>query len=121
MYNCFLINFRSLAINCYTPFKLTGAEAEEWQKGKPVRVLRSSKFKSSKYAPKDGIRYDGIYKVQKYYRIMGKSGWYVWRYVLKRDDLEPAPWAEGGQEYPIVVSYSNSIIHFYSVLLEYYI
>lgn len=42
-------------------------------------------------------RYDGIYKVVKYYPDIGKSGFRVWRYVLRRDDPSPAPWTKEGK------------------------
>lgn len=42
-------------------------------------------------------RYDGIYKVVKYYPDVGKSGFRVWRYVLRRDDPSPAPWTKEGK------------------------
>ncbi len=46
--------------------KTDGADAgDNWRKGKPVRVIRNYKgAKHSKYAPEDGNRYDGIYKVR---------------------------------------------------------
>nr|CAI5859935.1 unnamed protein product [Callosobruchus analis] len=92
---------KALALNCNVPLNKDGAEATDWQKGKPVRVLRNWKLsKHSKYAPQEGIRYDGIYKVVKYYKEKGLSGFYVWRYLFRRDDPAPAPWEEGGQEYP---------------------
>lgn len=43
-------------------------------------------------------RYDGIYKVVKYFPFKGKSGFIVWRYQLKRDDPVPAPWTKAGKE-----------------------
>lgn len=43
------------------------------------------------------FRYDGIYKVVKYYPDTGKSGFRVWRYLLRRDDLAAAPWTEEGK------------------------
>ena len=33
----------------------------------------------------------------KYYPEKGKSGFIVWRYVLRRDDPIPAPWTKEGQ------------------------
>ena len=40
-----------------------GGRAKDWRKGKPVRVVRSEKFKKhSKFAPEEGCRYDGTYK-----------------------------------------------------------
>ncbi|KAJ8278338.1 hypothetical protein GJAV_G00086540 [Gymnothorax javanicus] len=91
---------RALALNCNAPLnEKAGAEAKSWKAGKPVRVVRSSKGrKHSKYCPEDGNRYDGIYKVVKYWPEKGKSGFLVWRYLLKRDDEEPAPWTREGKE-----------------------
>lgn len=55
---------RALALNCHSPINEEGAEAEDWRQGKPVRVVRNMKGgKHSKYAPAEGNRYDGIYKV----------------------------------------------------------
>ena len=63
-----------------------------------MRVVRGPKLKKHfpKYAPEDGFRYDGLYKVVKYYKEKGLSGFNVWRYVLRRDDQAPAPWTKEG-------------------------
>uniref|UniRef100_A0A8C7CB19 E3 ubiquitin-protein ligase UHRF n=1 Tax=Oncorhynchus kisutch TaxID=8019 RepID=A0A8C7CB19_ONCKI len=91
---------RALALNCNASVnEKDGAEAKDWKAGKPVRVVRSSKGrKHSKFSPEDGNRYDGIYKVVKYWPEKGKSGFLVWRYLLKRNDDEPAPWTRDGKE-----------------------
>ncbi|XP_069815528.1 E3 ubiquitin-protein ligase UHRF1-like [Dendropsophus ebraccatus] len=91
---------RALALNCNAPINdKQGAEAKDWKAGKPVRVVRNAKGrKHSKYAPEDGNRYDGIYKVVKYWPETGKSGFMIWRYLLRRDDEEPAPWTKEGKE-----------------------
>ncbi|KAM6902729.1 E3 ubiquitin-protein ligase UHRF2 [Xenentodon cancila] len=91
---------RALALNCDAPLNdKDGAESRNWRAGKPVRVVRSSKGRRiSKYAPEEGNRYDGIYKVVKYWPEIGKCGYLVWRYLLRRDDLEPAPWTPEGME-----------------------
>ncbi|TRZ03334.1 hypothetical protein DNTS_027491 [Danionella cerebrum] len=91
---------RALALNCNAKVNdKDGAEAKDWKAGKPVRVVRSSKGrKHSKYCPEDGNRYDGIYKVVKYWPEKGKSGFLVWRYLLKRNDDESAPWTRDGKE-----------------------
>ena len=34
----------------------------------------------------------------KYWPEKGKSGFLVWRYLLKRDDDEPAPWTRDGKD-----------------------
>ena len=54
-----------MAKNCNAPLDAkNGAEAKDWRAGKPVRVVRNCKgSKHSEYAPKEGNRYDGIYKV----------------------------------------------------------
>uniref|UniRef100_A0AAR2IZP6 E3 ubiquitin-protein ligase UHRF n=1 Tax=Pygocentrus nattereri TaxID=42514 RepID=A0AAR2IZP6_PYGNA len=91
---------RALALNCDAPLNdKDGAESRNWRAGKPVRVIRSSKGRRiSKYAPEEGNRYDGIYKVVKYWPEIGKCGFLVWRYLLRRDDVEPAPWTPEGIE-----------------------
>uniref|UniRef100_A0A8D3DDP9 E3 ubiquitin-protein ligase UHRF n=1 Tax=Scophthalmus maximus TaxID=52904 RepID=A0A8D3DDP9_SCOMX len=91
---------RAVALNCNVPVNdKNGAESKNWREGKPVRVVRSCKGrKHSKYCPEEGNRYDGIYKVVKYWPAKGKSGFLVWRYLLKRDDDEPAPWTRDGKE-----------------------
>ncbi|KAK9503887.1 hypothetical protein O3M35_010353 [Rhynocoris fuscipes] len=90
---------KALALNCKAPLDpINGAEAEDWRQGNPVRVVRNFRgAKHSKYAPKEGNRYDGLYKVVKYYPEKGKSGFLVWRYLLRRDDPSPAPWTEEGK------------------------
>ena len=56
---------RALARNCNAPIdKKKGGEAKDWRGGKAVRVVRNFKGSAhSKYAPEEGNRYDGIYKV----------------------------------------------------------
>lgn len=91
---------RALALNCNVKFNdKVGAEAKNWKEGKPVRVVRNAKgAKHSKYCPEEGNRYDGIYKIVKYWPEKGKSGFLVWRYLLRRDDSEPAPWTKDGKD-----------------------
>ncbi|XP_008813443.2 E3 ubiquitin-protein ligase ORTHRUS 2-like [Phoenix dactylifera] len=60
--------------------------------GYPVRVVRSHKEKRSSYAPENGVRYDGIYRVEKCWRKVGVQGFKVCRYLFVRCDNEPAPW-----------------------------
>jgi len=40
----------------------------------------------SKYGPTEGYRYDGIYKVVKYWPQRGEHGFIVWKYLMRRDD-----------------------------------
>ncbi|XP_022134817.1 E3 ubiquitin-protein ligase ORTHRUS 2-like isoform X2 [Momordica charantia] len=61
-------------------------------KGYPVRVVRSHKEKRSSYAPEKGLRYDGIYRIEKCWRKVGIQGFKVCRYLFVRCDNDPAPW-----------------------------
>lgn len=38
-----------------------------------------------------------MYKVVEYKPVKGKSGFVVWRYLLRRDDISPAPWTSEGK------------------------
>ncbi|KAL5726364.1 RING-type E3 ubiquitin transferase [Ranunculus cassubicifolius] len=62
------------------------------RKGYPVRVVRSHKEKRSCYAPESGVRYDGVYRIEKCWRKVGIQGFKVCRYLFVRCDNEPAPW-----------------------------
>ncbi|KAK3021112.1 hypothetical protein RJ639_045496 [Escallonia herrerae] len=62
------------------------------RKGYPVRVVRSHKEKRSSYAPEIGVRYDGIYRIEKCWRKVGIQGYKVCRYLFVRCDNDPAPW-----------------------------
>ena len=64
---CVCVCVRALAKNCNVAKldSVKGAEAKDWRAGKPVRVVRNCKGrKHSTYAPDEGNRYDGLYKVQ---------------------------------------------------------
>jgi hypothetical protein len=57
--------------------------------GKPVRVVRSSKFVSD-FAPFNGYRYDGLYTVTHACREMDRAGrFYICRYNLERIPGQP--------------------------------
>ncbi|KAI8544108.1 hypothetical protein RHMOL_Rhmol08G0269700 [Rhododendron molle] len=62
------------------------------KKGYPVRVIRSHKDKHSSYAPETGVRYDGIYRIEKCWQKDGMQGFKVCRYLFVRCDNSPAPW-----------------------------
>ncbi|XP_054799694.1 E3 ubiquitin-protein ligase ORTHRUS 2-like [Prosopis cineraria] len=66
-------------------------------KGYPVRVIRSHKEKRSSYAPEEGLRYDGIYRIEKCWQKQGLQGFKVCRYLFVRCDNEPAPWTSDEQ------------------------
>lgn len=101
-----IFGIRALALNCNAIINdQVGAEAKDWKAGKPIRIVRFyKKGEQSAYSPKNGFRYDGIYKVVKYYREQSKSGFVIWKYLLKRDDPEPAPWIQDGHKLDIMVS-----------------
>lgn len=91
---------KALALCCDAPIDdINGAQAKNWKAGKPVRVVRNCKLRRfSVYAPEEGFRYDGIYKVVEYRPVFGNKGLKVWRYLLRRDDPTPAPWTEKGRQ-----------------------
>lgn len=60
---------QALALNC--------------QRGLPVRVIRGSNSESD-YAPAEGYRYDGLYRVTEYWRKKGKRGYQVWLFRLEK-------------------------------------
>ncbi|KAH0912694.1 hypothetical protein HID58_036015 [Brassica napus] len=61
--------------------------------GYPVRVVRTYKEKIAAYAPEEGVRYDGIYRVEKCWRKVSVQGKFkVCRYLFVRCDNDPAPW-----------------------------
>lgn len=51
--------------------------------GVPVRVVRGHTLHSD-YAPTEGYRYDGLYRVVDYWAEQGKSGFLVYRYRLRK-------------------------------------
>jgi SAD/SRA domain len=55
-----------------------------------------------KYAPDKGNRCNGLYKVVKYWPEKGRSGFLVWRYLLRRDDPSLAPRELGAPKFPCI-------------------
>ncbi|KAJ2658713.1 hypothetical protein IW148_004589 [Coemansia sp. RSA 1199] len=93
---------RGLALACAAPIDETvGATANNWKQSSPIRVCRSYKAakKHPEYAPAEGVRYDGLYRIVKYWKEKGVCGLYVWRYLFRRDDPEPAPWTDAGKAF----------------------
>ncbi|OAE18719.1 hypothetical protein AXG93_4846s1100 [Marchantia polymorpha subsp. ruderalis] len=105
--------------------------------GLPVRVLRSYKFKSSPFAPDPKslcYRYDGIYRVEKCWRIEKKSvrksltkstqhkecysGLKVCRFLFLRCDNEPAPWKKSKDNVEKKVDFLNPREYFARLKLE---
>jgi len=82
---------------------LTGgnlALAQNYKDGIPIRVNRGYNL-DSKYAPKYGYRYDGLYRIENYWNESGQDGFLVWRYRLtKLVDPEIITVAEEGIPVP---------------------
>ncbi|GLT60364.1 hypothetical protein SLA2020_331330 [Shorea laevis] len=86
--------------------KMNEALRVSCKRGYPVRVVRSHKEKRSAYAPEKGVRYDGVYRIEKCWRKVGIQGFKVCRYLFVRCDNEPAPWTSdetGDQPRPLPV------------------
>ncbi|CAG8698879.1 16255_t:CDS:2, partial [Acaulospora morrowiae] len=58
------------------------------ENGKPVRVIRGYKL-ANQYAPKEGYRYDGLYKVERWWEETGLAGFKVYKYAFKRLPDQP--------------------------------
>jgi len=60
--------------------------------GRPVRVIRGAN-PHSQYAPERGYRYEGLFAVEDYWRDIGKSGYLIWRFRLRKLEgvLSPLP------------------------------
>ncbi|KAL3421636.1 YDG/SRA domain-containing protein [Phlyctema vagabunda] len=87
----------ALAKTCDATISKDGGTAKDWKKSLGVRVVRGSKL-GSKFAPKEGYRYDGIYKLVKYEFSQGSSEHMVYRFHFRRDDQTPAPWTTAGEQ-----------------------
>ncbi len=59
----------ALAINC--------------QQGLPVRVIRGANHRSE-FSPENGYRYDGLFRVEDYWREKGRRDYFVWRFRLRK-------------------------------------
>jgi hypothetical protein len=62
------------------------ALVENLKAGRPIRVLRGHKLKSS-FAPASGYRYDGLYYIERYWLETGKHGFKVYRFRLKSKNI----------------------------------
>ena len=51
------------------------------QNGLPVRVIRGSSH-DSPHSPPSGYSYDGLYRVEEFWRDVGRSGFGIWRFRL---------------------------------------
>ncbi|KAF9081301.1 ubiquitin-like with PHD and RING finger domains 2, partial [Mortierella sp. AD031] len=53
-------------------------QAVDWKRSQPIRVVRGYQL-GPPLAPKAGYRYDGIYKLVRYWPETGRAGFRVWR------------------------------------------
>jgi putative restriction endonuclease len=99
---------------------LTGGNlnlARNYKDGIPIRVNRGSNL-DSKYAPRSGYKYDGLYRIENYWHEIGRDGFLVWRYRLKKladSEVMPvieidAPAPEGEISPPRSNVYSTRVI-----------
>ena len=51
--------------------------------GHPVRLIRGATLRNE-YAPAEGYRYEGPFRVVSYERVQGKSGFWIWLFRLER-------------------------------------
>lgn len=58
--------------------------------GHPVRVIRGSQHRSQ-FSPATGYRYDGLYRVDRYWPELGKDGFKVCRFKLVKTDYADIP------------------------------
>ncbi|KAK4518744.1 uncharacterized protein ATC70_008966 [Mucor velutinosus] len=90
-----------LALTCNTPVNaVNGGRALDWRKSQPIRVCRSSTLKAlhPEFAPAEGFRYDGEYKIVRYWPYKEPTtGNLIWKYLFKRDDTEMPPWSSEGR------------------------
>jgi len=59
------------------------ALVHSYENGYPIRVIRGANSKSV-YAPAHGYRYDGLYRVEKYWKDIGKSNFIIWLFRLEK-------------------------------------
>eukprot|EP00967_Tisochrysis_lutea_P078757 scaffold107331_cov31-Tisochrysis_lutea.AAC.1 len=61
-----------------------------YERASNIRVVRSSKLRSSPYAPKKGMRFDGTYHVRRMEHVRGEFGDLRLQFTFQRDDDQPA-------------------------------
>ena len=52
----------------------------------PVRVVRGANH-AGPFSPREGYRYDGLFRVIDAFFERGRAGFFVWRFVLQRSDV----------------------------------
>ncbi|KAI5396478.1 hypothetical protein KIW84_062622 [Lathyrus oleraceus] len=95
-------------------FLYSGSCGNDLSGNKRTNKNQSHTKKRSSYAPKAGVRYDGVYRIEKWWRKIRKQGHKVCRYLFVRCDNEPAPWTSELSEdrpypLPIIEELNNAI------------
>lgn len=67
--------------------------------GLPVRVIRG-KHRRSAYAPSDGYRYDGLFRITSYGSKLGIDGFLIWQFRLEAYADTPLPPVSAQSELP---------------------
>lgn len=62
------------------------ALAKSADEGLPVRVVRGDRH-PSKFSPQSGYRYEGLFFVERYWHDTGRSGFRIYRYLLRSAEL----------------------------------
>ncbi len=73
------------------------ALAVSCDRGLPVRVIRGADPKNQ-YAPVSGYRYDGLFSVESYEQMEGRSGFLIWRFRLVEERQEEHSAGSGAKE-----------------------
>ncbi|MGI5469616.1 YDG/SRA domain-containing protein [Streptomyces sp. CA-132043] len=63
--------------------RTNAALKRSYDRGYPVRIIRGHKAKT-KYSPKSGYSYDGLYAITDLRMVSGKSGWQICQFDLHR-------------------------------------
>jgi putative restriction endonuclease len=61
--------------------------ARSCDEGLPVRVVRGSGG-DPEHSPPTGFRYDGLFRVERYWEETGRSGFKIWRFRLVKEEVD---------------------------------
>ena len=77
--------------------------------GVPVRVTRGFKCDSD-FAPSSGYRYDGLYRIDKYWKDIGVDGFNIWRFKLSRIEQKQPEKPEGVEKPKRQTVYTSRVV-----------
>lgn len=61
--------------------RYNAALMRSYERSKPVRLIRGAGLQNA-YAPREGYRYEGLYRIEAVDRVRGKSGFWIWLFKL---------------------------------------